>query len=311
MTPPTSTALQAKFTRLSKALCVLLLAGFAVQYFVPSTRNYLCLVPGRTLPCVWNLITAGFVITNPFLVVTEAIAILFLARAVEPMYGSKEFLKFLFIVDFTACLTTFAWVYIAFAILVGVKSDDAGKVLYTEFAGFHGIVGGLLVAVKQIMPDHELKLFGVLGFKTKWLPSFFVILSCMACLGLKQWTYLPFIIFGTYNSWLYLRFFQQQPETNLKGDPSEDFKFSSFFPAFLHPIVDRIAAVLAVIFRLKHTQSSEGKAYAISNAPSIVGSDSADASRRRERGAKALEERLGMKKGEDGDDELQGVTVSS
>ena len=37
----------AKITRLSKALSVFLLAVFAVQYFIPTSRAYLALVPGR------------------------------------------------------------------------------------------------------------------------------------------------------------------------------------------------------------------------------------------------------------------------
>lgn len=31
---------------------------------------------------------------------------------------------------------------------------------YNKFAGFHGILAGLVVAVKQVMPEHEAKLFG-------------------------------------------------------------------------------------------------------------------------------------------------------
>ncbi len=38
---------------------------------------------------------------------------------------------------------------------------------YAQFSGFHGLLGALLVAVKQIMPDHELKLLGFLQLKTK------------------------------------------------------------------------------------------------------------------------------------------------
>lgn len=285
-----------KFTRLSKALCVLLLAAFVVQYVVPSTRNYLCLVPGRTLPCVWNLVTAGFVTTNPVLVVAEAIAILFLARAVEPMYGSKEFLKFLFIVDFSTCLATFACAYVAFAVSVGTQSERAGQVLYSEFSGFHGVVAGLLVAVKQVLPDHEFKLFGVISLSSKWLPTLFVLIGSGVALAVKAWNYVPFLLFGFYSAWVYLRFFQQQPETNLRGDPSEDFKFSAFFPGFLHPVIDQIATILGVITRLQHAPGAEGRSSALKGVPASVGSDSADANRRRERGAKALEERLGQKK---------------
>jgi hypothetical protein len=38
---------------------------------------------------------------------------------------------------------------------------------YAQFYGFHGLLGGMLVAVKQIMPDHEVKLLGLVQLKTK------------------------------------------------------------------------------------------------------------------------------------------------
>lgn len=36
-----------KVTRLSKAISALLVALFALQYFMPTVTNYLALVPGR------------------------------------------------------------------------------------------------------------------------------------------------------------------------------------------------------------------------------------------------------------------------
>jgi hypothetical protein len=45
----------------------------------------------------------------------------------------------------------------------------AGYVLcrYTRFSGFHGVIAGLLVAVKQIMPDQEVKMFGTLKLRAR------------------------------------------------------------------------------------------------------------------------------------------------
>ena len=47
-------------TRLSKFISVLLAVAYGAS-LVPPTSSYLALVPGRTLPCVWNLLTAGFI----------------------------------------------------------------------------------------------------------------------------------------------------------------------------------------------------------------------------------------------------------
>lgn len=170
----------------------------------------------------------------------------------------------------------------------------AAVVRYTEFTGFHGIIGALLVSVKQIMPDHEVKLFGAIQLKARvssgWrqhpgsnlcssLPQFDCILGRLGFLlecpvsadtgeaansplvsvfsqtdmrlapcvtpltpcpvqyfpsvyvlvygGLVMATlrgtggpFLVFLLLGTYISWVYLRFFQQQPDTALRGEES-------------------------------------------------------------------------------------------
>lgn len=46
-------------------------------------------------------------------------------------------------------------------------------------------------------------------------------------------SYLPFVIFGTYGGWLYLRYLLRNTETNLNGDPKDEFAFSTFFPGFI------------------------------------------------------------------------------
>lgn len=64
----------------------------------------------------------------------------------------------------------------------------------------------------------------------QYLPSLYVIGAALVATALKAWTALAFLVLCPYISWVYLRFFQLQPETTLRGDPSEEFKFSSFFP---------------------------------------------------------------------------------
>lgn len=68
----------------------------------------------------------------------------------------------------------------------------------------------------------------------QWFPSLMLLLAIgVSFFTAESAAYLPTIIFGTYMSWIYLRYFQRKPETKLKGDPSVDFAFSSFFPELL------------------------------------------------------------------------------
>jgi membrane associated rhomboid family serine protease len=93
--------------------------------------------------------------------VIEVVALILLARLVEPVYGSLEFLKFLFIVDLVTCCCVFIGVYITYA------STAWATLLYTEFYGFHGILAGLLVALKQVMQDQDVMLFGAVKISIK------------------------------------------------------------------------------------------------------------------------------------------------
>lgn len=174
---------------------------------------------------------------------------------------------------------------------------------YVSVSGFHGVLAGFMVAVKQIMPDQEvpflLKLrakvkkassmyvtshcshgsgvsyektqlqgldfeivwqlwwqcirqfacwrctrifFACFGLLTvismvwwlQWLPSMFVLSALIASIILNEpMHFVPFIVFGTYGAWLYLRYLQRKPEAGFKGDASSEFALTTFFPGFL------------------------------------------------------------------------------
>lgn len=281
------------FTRLSKAFAGVLCLGYVVQFVIPAAREYLTLVPGRTIPCVWNVFTAGLIETDVFRLLLSLVGVLVLAKVVEPVWGSKGFLLFVGIVNFWTGFCTFVLLYLLYTV------DRAGDLLYTEICGFQGVFAGLLVGLKQIMPENDVTLVGYVKFRAKHLPAIFILLTVTGALVLGTvLNTVPFVLFGTYVSWFYLRFFQSKSETSLQGDPSDEFRFATFFPAAVHPVIDKVAGLCSLVFRvgLKQTpaRSESGNSFALSNAP-LPGSDNAEAARRRERGARALEERLGKK----------------
>ncbi|KAL3138155.1 hypothetical protein ABBQ38_005383 [Trebouxia sp. C0009 RCD-2024] len=281
------------FTRLSKALAGVLCLGYVVQLVVPTARHYLTLVPGRTIPCVWNVFTAGLVETDIFRLILSLVGVLMLAKIVEPVWGSKGFLLFTAVVNFWTGFSTFVLVYLLFTI------DRKGDLLYTEICGFQGVFAGLLVGLKQTMPENDVTVMAYVKFRAKHLPAIFNLLTLTGALLLGSFIKtVPFVVFGTYISWFYLRFFQSKPETSLQGDPSDEFRFATFFPVALHPVIDRIAGLCSQIFRVGLQQgparADSGTSLPLNGAP-LPGSDAAEAARRRERGARALEERLGKK----------------
>ncbi|KAL0298672.1 UNVERIFIED_CONTAM: Rhomboid-like protein 19, partial [Sesamum radiatum] len=126
-----------------------------------------------------------------------------------------------------------------------------------------------------------------------WLPSLALLVSVVVSFfTTESASYLPTIIFGTYIGWIYLRYWQKKPETKLRGDPSDEFAFSTFFPEFLRRIIDPVATIFERMFCGRRSETpDQTRGYTLGGA-SLPGSDSIDASRRRERGARALEERL-------------------
>lgn len=271
------------FSRLCKGIAVVLIGGHILVHLLPSAITYLALIPARTIPFAWNLITAGYIEQSVYGVVASTIGLLFIGKLLEPVWGSREFLKFIFVVNFLTSLC----VFVTAIALYYITTQE--NYLYMPLSGFHGILAGFLVGIKQIIPDQELP---VVKIKAKWLPSLMLLLSIVVSFfTLESATYLPTLIFGTYVSWIYLRYWQRKPETKLKGDPSDDFAFSTFFPEFLRPVIDPIASIFHRMLCGRTEASNDAEDHTLGGAP-LPGSDPIEASRRRERGARALEERL-------------------
>jgi hypothetical protein len=115
------------------------------------------------------------------------------------------------------------------------------------------------------------------------MPLFVIVFSTiMAFIVVESINFLPTLLAGTYVGWIYLRYFQKNPLTGLRGDPSDDFSFPTFFPDFMRPVTEPVANVFD---KLCCARSRAGH-------QALPVSDPSKASRRRERGEKALEQRL-------------------
>ncbi|KAL2629910.1 hypothetical protein R1flu_014596 [Riccia fluitans] len=293
------------FTKLSKGLAAVLAGGFIIAKALPFTVDYLALVPGKTIPFVWNVITAGYLEYTLIGLVVSIAGLLFFGRLLEPVWGSKEFVKFIAFTNFFTAICTF----VISIFLYYVTGHE--NLLYSPTAGFHGVLAGFLVAVKQTFPDYEINAGQVVRLRAKWLSSLLVLVALLAGFFLDDpIIYVPFIIFGTYGSWIYLRFFQRRSEANFKGDASDEFAFDTFFPEVFSPAVKPISAVCGKVFCGRRVQNDEAQDsdYVLGGKP-LPGSDPAEATRRRERGARALEERLSAASKADNDKSSTVVTL--
>ncbi|CAI9296096.1 unnamed protein product [Lactuca saligna] len=274
----------AGFTKLCKGLVfVLVCIHISVQIF-PTSLTYVALIPARTIPFGWNLLTAGYIEQSIHGILISTMGLLFIGKLLEPIWGSREFLIFIFVVN----LLTSLCLFIMAISLYYITMEE--NYLYMPISGFGGALSGLFVGVKQIVPDQE---FSPLRIKAKWLPSLVLFVSIVMSFFTEEpaETCFPILIFGTYIGWIYLRYFQRKQETKIKGDPSDEFAFSTLFPEFLRPLIDPIASVFHQMMCGRSESSIETRGYTVGSA-ALPGSDSIEASRRRERGARALEERL-------------------
>ncbi|KAL3649756.1 Rhomboid-like protein 19 [Castilleja foliolosa] len=272
------------FTKLCKGLAVVLIGGHIVAQILPSAVSYLALIPAKTIPFAWNLVTSGYIEQSIYGVVISTIGLLFIGKLLEPIWGSREFLKFIFVVNFLTSVCVFTT---AIALYYITRNE---LYLYLPISGFQGVLAGLLVGIKQIIPDQELSLSKI---KAKWLPSLALLVSAVLSFFTSETTsYLPTLIFGTYIGWIYLRYWQKKPETKLRGDPSDEFAFYTFFPEFLRPVIAPIGTIFERMICGKRSEMLDEITDDTLEGTSLSGSDSIEASRRRERGARALEERL-------------------
>eukprot|EP00894_Picocystis_sp_ML_P000570 jgi/Pico_ML_1/51087/g2175.t1 len=93
--------------------------------------------------------------------------------------------------------------------------------LYGKLSGFQGAIAALVVGVKQVMPDQEIVFLKFITVRVKHFPLLLVGAAIAGSLLGLPIDLVIFVIFGTFNSWVYLRFFQTHPQSRLQGDPRD------------------------------------------------------------------------------------------
>lgn len=117
---------------------------------------------------------------------------------------------------------------------LSAKADQNG--IHRFGQSYHGMMAlqaGFLVAFTQIIPEHQVQLLGgMLKLRVKQIPMLYVTFSSvMVLLGYQS----PFLLiqYGWLTAWFYLRFIKHNEGMDFRGDRSETFAFSSWFPPFI------------------------------------------------------------------------------
>ncbi|KAI4761524.1 DUF1751-domain-containing protein [Aureobasidium sp. EXF-3400] len=307
---------------LTRALLLLLLvlsllnASFSVRSLIRvQAIPALAIIPARSLKYPWTILTAALLETNLVSFAISAVTIFYGGRYLERAWTSQEFAKFVLFVTMIPNLLTFA-VYCLWYTVTGSETRAN-----TIINGNVALEAAFLVAFKQLVPEHTVSLFRAsIRIRVKHFPAVFVLLNSLSgpSLGTDTAFFLSWLGFLT--AWIYLRFYRVAPllattatgeEAVIKGDASDTFAFSHFFPdsiqVVLDPLTDSIyktmvAFKLCTPFSEEAIESSneQASARAEGGLPSLMtggrggraGGRREEAERRRALALKALDQRL-------------------
>ncbi|KAK7064081.1 hypothetical protein R3P38DRAFT_2492769 [Favolaschia claudopus] len=253
---------------------------------------YLVVVPGSSLFFPWTFVTSVLVETSIWELIMSLVFVPPSLRYLERVWGSIETLKFIAVSVGFSNIIAFGFNWIEF-----MATRNADMFLYgMQYHGQMALQIAILVAFTQLIPEHQVQLFGVLKARVKTLPMAYLTLSTvMTILGFQC----PWIIiqFGWFVGWIYLRFYKKNTGDSVGGidtygDRSETFSLVSWFPPFMHyplGLLGNFVYTLANRFHLIPASNGDLESGAYSQVP---GSARAEAERRRAMALKALDQRL-------------------
>lgn len=248
---------------------------------------WLVLVPKTSWRFPWTLLTSGFVELNLIELVFSLVTVPLACRYLERLWGIRELARFTCVVIVASNIIAFGFAWVIYIIL-GSDAVIAGL----PFHGLSALQSGILVAFTQIIPEHQIQLFGVLKARVKTIPGVFLLVSNVLVVIFGPSPYI-LIQFGFFVAWVYLRFFKLSENGEYRGDRSETFAFQYWFPPIARPyivVVSNHVFRLAVKARLVQPwEDAMGAPYAVLPGP---GGARAEAERRRELALRALDARL-------------------
>ncbi|KAG5651420.1 hypothetical protein H0H81_008704 [Sphagnurus paluster] len=255
-----------------------------------EAAQYLTVVPGSALFHPWTLVTSMFIETTLFEFIASMIFVPASLKYLERLWGSIETLKFIIVSIGFSNIIAFGFNWIEF-----VATKNADLFLYgMQYRGQMALQTAILVAFTQIIPEHQVQVFGFIRARVKTLPMAYLTVSTVLCfIGFQA----PWIIiqFGWFVGWIYLRFYKKntgEGGVDTYGDRSETFSLVSWFPPFMHKpltLLGNLVFNLATRFHLIPSSSGDLESGAYAQVP---GSARAEAERRRAMALKALDQRL-------------------
>lgn len=287
----TESSFPIKFLLISSIIC------YPLGLLLPSLFEVLVIRPTVILPpkfWVWTLLTYPFLENNIIALCFGLFCIIVASRLLEPLWGYKEFAKFL-LISWTTAGVLSGLIYLA----VYCLTLNEAFLYSRHFIGLAAINGAVAVGLKQTRGEDFLVKTPWVSVQINDMP--FIILSSLwslsLLLGLFSIEHCTLYTSGMYTSWLYLRFFQHHQRG--QGDLADHFAMDKFFPRPINRFV-KVAALLCwqIVTRFGLCKKAVGAQAAANNNQytpvnlNLPGVDNFDAERRRQKALQQLNERL-------------------
>lgn len=289
-----------------KSSCLVILLGYLLG--LPSSVYELFAVrPLKLLPPnfhVWTLVTGLIVESSIINVLIDIPVIILCGQHLEPLWGAMELLKFIAITSMGSTLMT------SFVLLLMFATNLGFPLWKITFSGMAGVLGGLSVAFKQLIPDQRIDL-RLKQLRVHDLPMTGVLIySILAVCRLLHFTQPIMMSCGVVIGWTYLRFYQSHGK-GMRGDMGEGFSFATLLPKPLRPATSVLSSILYGIMVRAGLCKNPVRTYDVGGPSSITislpGSDPADAERRRKKALRALNERLTQMQQKNSQDEIESI----
>jgi len=267
-------------------------AWLSYQDMEQTAAQYILLIPGSSLFAPWTFLTSALVEPTLLEFLATMIFVPASLKYLERLWGAIETVKFIVVSIVASNIIAFGLNWIEF-----VGTGNAELFLYgMRYHGQTALQIALLVAFTQLIPEHQVQVFGFIKARVKSLPMAYLTLSTVLCLIGMQCPWI-LIQFGWFVGWVYLRFYKKNPGDSVGrdtyGDRSETFSLISWFPPFAHrPLtaLGNFVFKLANRFHLIPASSSADIESGTYNPVPLSGR--AEAERRRALALKALDQRL-------------------
>ena len=212
------------------------------------------------------------------------------SKLLEPLWGYKEFLKFIMVSWVMAGLFSGLSYLVVFCLSLNEQ------LLYNRYLyGFSAINGAICIGLKQTRGEDFLMKTPYLSLQINDMPFLIMTVSWVITFISQIFSYetSTLLTFGMYSSWLYLRFLQKHSRGT--GDMADHFALDKFFPRPLNRFV-KVGGLLIwkIVTRFgfcKNISTSNKNSYVPLSA-GLPGVDNFDAERRRQKALQQLNERL-------------------